>query len=202
MPVRRFKISISRAYFSVVDTASDFFKRIGRKQPPDPSQRVPIEPATMVHQQVARWQHHRTLVHDKKADLTPDLATGINRNEDRLHGAATVTYPKHRPSPKTPIPHSSFLDRIPKSRQPFYAVLFAVIGFVGACGTIRGLYVAWVSGQIEVFTGPKLHHIREIVFYDVDPSRFCWSLAGMAVLSLGFSGTAAAMVCRLLRRRP
>ena len=111
-----------------------------------------------------------------------------------------MTHPKRRPSRKIPIPHTFFLDRIPKGRRPFYTLVFAVFGFVGACGTIRGIYLAWASGQIEVFTGPKGHRIKEFVLYDVDPTRFGWSVAGMVFMFLVFAGTAVAMVCRLLRR--
>jgi hypothetical protein len=111
-----------------------------------------------------------------------------------------VTHPKRRLSPKAPVPHTSLLDRIPKSRQPFYAVLFAMFGFGGACSTIRGLYLAWATGQIEVFTGPKGHRIKEIVLYNVDPTRFGWAIAGTVFMSLVFAGTAVAMVYRLLRR--
>ncbi|WP_440811685.1 hypothetical protein ACTACJ_21185 [Pseudomonas syringae] len=111
-----------------------------------------------------------------------------------------MTYPKRRPSPKAPIPRTFLLDRIPKSRQPFYAVLLAVFGFVGACGMSRELYLALVSGQIETFTGPKGHRIKEIVLYEVEPTRFGWNVAGTVFMILVFAGTAVAMLRWLVRR--
>ncbi len=46
MPVRGLKISISRAYFYAVKTASDFFNRIGRMRPVAKGRRLPKLPFT------------------------------------------------------------------------------------------------------------------------------------------------------------
>ena len=99
-----------------------------------------------------------------------------------------------------PLPRTSVLDRIPKSRQPFYAVLLGVFSFVGACGMSGKLYLALMSGQIEIFTGPKGDRIKEIILYDVEPTRFGWIVAGMVFIILVLAGTAVAMLRRLLRR--
>ena len=62
------------------------------------------------------------------------------------------------------------------------------------------LYLALMSGQIEIFTGPKGDRIKEIILYDVEPTRFGWIVAGMVFIILVLAGTAVAMLRRLLRR--
>lgn len=111
-----------------------------------------------------------------------------------------MTYPKRQPFLKAPIPNTPVLDRIPKSRQPFYAALLGVFSFVGACGMSGELYLALMSGQIDTFTGPKGDRIKEIILYDVEPTRFGWIVAGTVCMILVLSGTAVAMLRRLLRR--
>lgn len=107
---------------------------------------------------------------------------------------------KRRLSPKPPVPRRFLFDQIPKSRQPFYAALLGIFSFVGGCGASGELYLALMSGQIVAFTGPKGHRIKDIIFYDVEPTRFGWNVAGTVFMILVLAGTAIAMLRRLLKR--
>lgn len=111
-----------------------------------------------------------------------------------------MTHHKRRLSPKPPIPRRSFFHQIPKSRQHFYAALLGIFSFVGACGASGELYMALMSGRIEAFTGPKGNRIKEIIFYDVEPTRFGWNVAGTVFMILVLAGTAIAMSRRLFKR--
>lgn len=111
-----------------------------------------------------------------------------------------MTHPKRPLSPKPPAPRRSFFRRIPESRQPFYAALLGIFSFVGACGASREFYLAIMSRQIEAFTGPKGHRIREIISYDVEPARFGWNVACTFFMILALAAAAFVMFRRLRRR--
>ncbi|WP_282368428.1 hypothetical protein [Pseudomonas sp. PS02290] len=112
-----------------------------------------------------------------------------------------MTHHKRRLSPKRPIPRRSLFDQIPKSRQPFYAALLGIFSFVGVCGASGELYLALMSGQIVTFTGPKGQRIKEIIFYDVEPTRFGWNVAGTVFMILVLATAAMMMLRRLLKKK-
>lgn len=111
-----------------------------------------------------------------------------------------MTNPGPRPLPKARIRSTSVFDRIPKRRQPFYAGMFAALGFVGACGMSGELYLALVSGQIETSIGPKLHSTRQVILYAIEPTRFGWIVAGRVFMILVLAAVVVAMLRRLFRR--
>lgn len=78
--------------------------------------------------------------------------------------------------------------------------LAAVVSSALAYGMLNKLYTALMTGHIETITGPKGNRIKEIIFYDVQPTRFNWNIAGTSFLILVLIGAAMAMIHRILHR--
>lgn len=94
------------------------------------------------------------------------------------------------------------LSTVPGYRFRFYAFFIGLVCLGGIFAAINEMIDAWGTGQLEGFTGPKGHRVKEIVSSTLEPWRFRLNLIGDLVLTLVCSaGLIFAFRCLFLGRR-
>lgn len=97
---------------------------------------------------------------------------------------------------------SGMFRGIPGYRMRFYALFMGLFCLGVLYALALDLYGGWINGELQVFTGPKGHRVKETIFSDLQPWRFRFAVAGDIFMMLVFGGALVHMLrCLILGKQ-